>query len=288
MIFSVVTVCLNPGLALDNTVKTVLEQDYNQYEYIIKDGGSNDGTESRKWKDPKIRFCSKKDDGIYDAMNQALELCKGKYILFLNAGDRFAHQSVLSLFADYCSRDDQAPVVYCDYYNEEQDFTTRYPDELNAKLLYRKTLCHQVTLIERNCFERYGRFDKEFTILADYDLLLRMLLKNRLKSHHVPIVGIRYLGGGVSSLPKTDRRKSIEYKRIHARYFKLSQRLIYGFIWRLTFPGIRIWMLRRIKYRSFKKAYGWLANQILSTRIEVGDSAAIGRKNMNDSNLNKH
>ncbi len=275
MLFSVVTVCLNPGKDLDATVDSVAMQDFDRYEHIIKDGGSDDGTRSRTWKNPRIRFSSAPDNGIYDAMNQALDLCMGKYILFLNAGDRFTRRDILSRLAAHCSRQDSASVVYCDYYNEEYEFAIRYPDRLSPGFLFRKTLCHQVTLVERSCIERFGGFDSDFRVLADYELLLRMLLHHRLPSHHVPVVGVRYMGSGLSASPRMDKKKRLESARIRKRYFSLPQRLVFGMLWHATMPRLRVWMVRRCRNRLFRKVYSWMANLLVSSQIETIDASSL-------------
>ena len=87
--FSILVVCLNPGAKLAETVESIRKQEYRDYEIIVKDGGSKDGSVGLLPADEKIRLIEKKDTGIYDAMNQAVSEAAGEYVLFLNCGDLF-------------------------------------------------------------------------------------------------------------------------------------------------------------------------------------------------------
>ena len=95
--FSIVTVCYNAGDKLHETIATALQQTYENFEIIIKDGLSKDDSLQRVPEDERIFVYSYKDQGIYDAMNQALKEITGDYVYFLNCGDSFYDENVLSL-----------------------------------------------------------------------------------------------------------------------------------------------------------------------------------------------
>ena len=97
MRFSVVVVCLNPGEKLNQTLGSILSQTYDDYEIVVKDGGSRDGSVEAMREDPRIRLFREKDSGIYDAMNQAVAHWDGGFLMFLNWGDYFADEKVLEL-----------------------------------------------------------------------------------------------------------------------------------------------------------------------------------------------
>ena len=100
---SVITVCFNAEASIGNTLKSVLDQTYTDYEYVIVDGASKDNTlkiiEDYKAgfeaKGIKITVISEKDNGIYDAMNKAVKYCSGEWLIYLNADDSLADQDVL-------------------------------------------------------------------------------------------------------------------------------------------------------------------------------------------------
>lgn len=85
--FSIVVVCLNPGEKLLKTVQSVLNQKYGNYEIVVKDGGSTDGSLEQLPADSRIRVYTRPDSGIYDAMNQAMSYVTGQFVQFLNCGD---------------------------------------------------------------------------------------------------------------------------------------------------------------------------------------------------------
>ena len=113
--FSIITVCYNAEQYIKRTIQSVLEQDMNDYEYIIKDGKSTDGTmeivHTMLCENDHIHLISEKDNGIYDAMNAAIDQAKGEYLFFLNAGDCFANASVLNQVKMFLERT-EADVAY--------------------------------------------------------------------------------------------------------------------------------------------------------------------------------
>lgn len=181
---SVVTVCYNADKTISNTIKSVLEQNYSDYEYIIVDGASKDNTLNivegfrSGFEDKGISFkvVSEKDNGIYDAMNKGAKLCSGEWILFLNADDSFADPDVLKdLFTgkDYEGYD----IVYGDSYRVKGD--TRKLDLADRDisiLTDYKFFCHQATFTRKKVFDDIS-FDTQFKIGADYDFFLQAYLK---------------------------------------------------------------------------------------------------------------
>ena len=98
MTFSIIVVCLNEGEKLHKTVQSILDQTEEDYEIIIKDGGSADGSVEKLLtaaSNGRIKIYREKDSGIYDAMNQAVKHASGEYIFFLNCGDYFYQEDVL-------------------------------------------------------------------------------------------------------------------------------------------------------------------------------------------------
>lgn len=94
IVFSIIVICLNAGTKLKETINSTLGQTYDNYEVIIKDGLSTDNSIDLLPKNSKLKIIRKKDKGIYDAMNQALEEIQGDYVYFLNCGDYFYDNNV--------------------------------------------------------------------------------------------------------------------------------------------------------------------------------------------------
>lgn len=114
MLFSIITVCHNAARTIAPTLRSIQEQTWTDFEYIVKDGASSDGTQQAVIDSgiPGLRFISEPDSGIYDAMNHAMSMAKGEYLIFLNAGDSFASPDTLSHFAEAIRRHDYPGIVY--------------------------------------------------------------------------------------------------------------------------------------------------------------------------------
>ena len=96
ILYSIIVVCLNSGQRLCDTIESILNQTYEDYEVIVKDGGSSDGSVERLPAGADLKICRERDEGIYDAMNRAVSHAAGAYLFFLNCGDYFADEKVLA------------------------------------------------------------------------------------------------------------------------------------------------------------------------------------------------
>jgi len=260
-LFSIVTVTLNAGVDLTATAKSVADQNMISYEHIIKDGGSFDNSLALLKKDNNQRIIIKPDSGIYDAMNQALEYCTGKYILFLNAGDVFASSDVLSLVANTLVYCDTPEIVYTHIKNKRYGTMQIYPPILNRAFLYRRSLCHQGTYIRSDCYAKYGNFDLTYRILADNEFLLR-LLTNDARAVLCDCTGVIYSGEGFSVKSSNAVWVLRELKRIREKYFTKFEQLYLGVLWHLTMPALRIWLISNIKSQRFQNIYAFAANML--------------------------
>lgn len=125
MKFSVIVVCLNPGEKLNQTLDSILMQTYQDYEIVVKDGGSRDGSVEQMRSDERIRLFQEKDTGIYEAMNQAVGHTAGDFVLFLNCGDIFYDNTVLEKAAEYAEKQPQQNrlVLYGDTFDAKNRVT---------------------------------------------------------------------------------------------------------------------------------------------------------------------
>ena len=163
MKFSIITASFNPGNKLLFTIKNILEQECQDYEVIVKDGGSKDGALEKLQKDEavrqavlegKIKTVVQKDRNVYDGMNQALELCRGEYVLFLNCGDRFHDGAVLKNVAEEIDKDQgwekTGPVVYYgNTYCMRTGSMVHSSPEITGFTCYRNIPCHQSCFYDR-------------------------------------------------------------------------------------------------------------------------------------------
>jgi glycosyltransferase involved in cell wall biosynthesis len=154
-----------------------LSQSISDFEYVVIDGASTDGTLEvirEMTIGINVRVTSERDAGIYDAMNKGVRIARGKWLYFLNAGDRFADDGVLERVLATFNKSPKIKLGYGDviYCAKGQQRLVRF-DWLRGWNLRFEHLCHQAVFARRDLFERLGGFDLRFRINADWDWLLR-------------------------------------------------------------------------------------------------------------------
>lgn len=177
---SIVTVCFNAEKEIEKTIKSVLGQTYQNYEYIIKDGGSEDNTNKivesykSKFEDKKIdiKYIANSDKGIYDAMNQSVKYCHGEWVIFMNAGDVFYNNQVL---ADVFEKNDWrcADVIYGHTLMKLSYNSGIIINHEASQLKKGWSMNHQSTFERLKILKEFP-FDIQFKIVADYDHFLKI------------------------------------------------------------------------------------------------------------------
>jgi glycosyltransferase involved in cell wall biosynthesis len=239
--FSIVTVTLNCVDSIESTVESVRAQTFSDYEYVIKDGGSDDGTLDRVRSLNAGTIVSGPDEGIYDAMNQAARLCRGEYVCFLNAGDAFVHDGVLRLAANYIERFPGVRLFYGDVlsmerhpiYGRGRDDAGRVlimPERFDRLAAFLISACQQSWFIGRELCLKHP-FDLSFRLKADHEFFWFWLLRERIPSCHIPEVLVRYAGGGQSETRRELLRQ--EHERLLRRYYSPAERLAFGLVQRI-------------------------------------------------------
>lgn len=178
MKISVITVCYNAENVIEQTIRSVLSQNYTDIEYIIVDGASQDHTMDivrRYAADTRIRYLSEPDQGIYDAMNKGIQLATGEYLEFLNAGDVLADSDVIGIVVQKIAQN-PADVVYGNIIYEYPDHSTsvRVYGQFCASLFYYllgDCINHQAIFAKRECFEAH-KFNTEYRICADREWMI--------------------------------------------------------------------------------------------------------------------
>lgn len=207
---SVVTICLNASTHLEATIQSVLGQDLPDLEYIILDGASKDGSLAiiKKYAERLAHWQSEPDQGVYHAMNKAMDHCTGDWVLFMNAGDTFSDLHSLSRMFRQVPKDTDivyghhfyVPVGGAAEYHAAADFETTW-DRLQRGELWFDWLAgipgHQATAVRRTLLEKL-RFDTSFHIAADHDLLFRARQGGAKFFNCDEIISI-YAGGGMSA-----------------------------------------------------------------------------------------
>lgn len=202
--FTIITVCLNTEAEIEKTIRSVLEQDYTDFEYLIKDGGSTDQTlkiaesfaDAFAERGITYRVISRPDQGVYDAMNQAVQEARGEWLLFLNAGDWFVQKSILSRFHAEPAMT-KADIVYGDMCFRDEDLYGIIKAQPLESIRFRYPFCHQCLFTRRTllCDSPYST---RYRICSDYQFYLRMFQEGK-NFAYVPVVVSVFSKGGISS-----------------------------------------------------------------------------------------
>lgn len=210
---SIITATYNSASTLDDTLSSVLAQGV-EAEQIIVDGGSKDQTLEIVASYSHIVKCvSEPDRGIYDAMNKGIAMASGDVIGILNSDDFYADDRVLSRVAEVFA-DPRVDSCYGDLKYVHPVDTARVTRNWKAGSFFREAFFwgwmppHPTFFVRRSVYERYGRFNLELGSAADYELMLRFLVRHRISTVYIPEVLVKMRAGGVSNLSLTNRLKA--------------------------------------------------------------------------------
>ncbi|MDA3781124.1 MAG: glycosyltransferase family 2 protein [Bacteroidales bacterium] len=227
---TIVTIVFNDRFGIEETIKSVLNQNFEDFEYIVKDGGSTDGTRDIILSYEKnIDFIiSGHDAGIYDAMNQAIDVASGEWIIFMNSGDCFISPNTLSLL--YSKRSD-ASVIYGSIFNPEtgEEIKPRKLSEFWKGMPFN----HQATLTKTILYQKKN-FDLKYKISSVYDFYYHYYLNGEKFSYvNIPVAFYDMNGISAYSFKWLD-----DYWRINMKYskgmrMKIIFRVFYVFLSRL-------------------------------------------------------
>lgn len=167
MKFSIITVCYNNRDGLEKTIKSVICQTYNDYEFIVIDGGSKDGTKEllEQYNDKIDFWCSEPDNGIYNAMNKGVKHTRGEYVIFMNSGDIFYDSKVLENIAKINT---DAEIITGNVNSMDDNTPLRYHHESMFEQLYHDTLNHQGTFVKRQLLIDYPYEETNLKIVSDW------------------------------------------------------------------------------------------------------------------------
>lgn len=203
---SIVTAVFNRALTIGEAIESVQNQTYPHVEHIVKDGGSHDGTLEKiiALANPSTKLISDEDTGIYDAINRGIERASGEIIGLMHSDDLFADNQVLAKVATALN-DPNIDGVYGDLLYVAADDPSRVvrhwrSGEYRAALLARGWMPpHPTVYLRREVFENFGLYDTSFRIAADYDAMLRYLVKGHIRLAYIPEVLVKMRLGGESN-----------------------------------------------------------------------------------------
>jgi glycosyltransferase involved in cell wall biosynthesis len=206
---SILTVTYNSRSTLKDAYASLCAQTYTQWEWIVQDGGSSDGT--LEWleslSDARVNWVSEKDHGIYDALNKAVSRASGEWIGLLHSDDLYPNAEVISqVVAAFKTAIDG---VYGDlkYVLEKdtQKVLRHWQSEAFSTTLLRKGWMppHPTLFLRKEVYAKVGGFDTRYCIAADYDFILRVFRTPQLKIHYLPQVLMLMRQGGAGRAPSS-------------------------------------------------------------------------------------
>jgi len=213
--FSILTVTYNSLSTLKDSYASLSSQDFTQWEWVVQDGSSSDGT--LEWleslSDSRINLVSERDKGIYDALNKALNRAKGDWIGLLHSDDVYPNNSVLKNV--YCSSNGKDAIYGDLQYVQAGDLAKvlRYwrSGLYEAGMIRRGWMPpHPTLFLRKDLYNRVGYFDTQFKIAADYDFILRVFQIPDIKVAYLPMVLMLMRQGGASSKISNLYAKSLE------------------------------------------------------------------------------
>jgi glycosyltransferase involved in cell wall biosynthesis len=207
MKISIITVCYNSIETIEETIKSIKSQSYQNMEFIVIDGASTDNTlEVLKNHDDFISCCvSESDGGIYDAMNKGIALASGEVIGFLNADDFYSKNEVLKSVAQCFEDDPTLDACYSDLMYVERFDTSRtlryWQSNGFVPGAFSRGWCppHPTFFVRRSIYERFGGFDLSYRIAADVELMMRFLEVHKIRVKHVLDVWVKMRMGGTTN-----------------------------------------------------------------------------------------
>lgn len=236
---SIITVNLNNKSGLEKTIRSVLEQTAKDFEYIIIDGASTDGSLGviQQYSNQIGKWVSETDTGVYNAMNKGAAMATGEYLLFLNSGDTLLHHNVIERVFP-CLETNDVDIVYgdlrFDYDTHYEDY--HYPDKLTFDFFYERSLGHPAAFIRKTVFEHLGGYEDSYPICADWVFFTKAICLHTHSYKHLPFVIANFKTDGVSSMAENRERIIAERRRAlngpfvfltgsYEKYFQLKNRL---------------------------------------------------------------
>lgn len=217
---SIITISFNNKQGLEKTIESVVNQNYKDFEYIVIDGGSTDGSKELIEKnDDKISYwISEPDKGIYNAMNKGIKASKGEYLLFLNSGDKFYSENSLMLGSQYLGEED---IIYGDLevVAEENSYIKKYPSGLSLFYFHEEALPHPATFIKKTAFERFGLYDENLKIVSDWKWFLLSICSHNASFKKIEEVISTFYLDGISSNAENQQKISNEKTLVFETYF---------------------------------------------------------------------
>ena len=225
--FSITTVCYNEEKSIRKTCESISNQKFKDFEWIVVDGRSTDGTVKiiKEYKKDIASLTSEKDDGIYNAMNKGIKKSKGEYLLFLNGGDYLKDKDTLQKVHELIQEDKGSNEIYYGDLLYDNGEIVRYDKaKLNEKFFVKSTLSHQATFIDKKLFNKFGNYNENYHIVSDFEFWVKAIVKGKVKTKHLPIVIAVFDLSGMSTDYKLAKKQIKERNDVLMKYKLINKK----------------------------------------------------------------
>lgn len=233
MKLSIITINFNHAQGLQQTLDSVRRQSFNDYEHIIIDGASTDGSVDilQRYKSDvpdKVIVVSEPDSGIYNAMNKGISLSHGEYLHFLNSGDCYYRPSSLKeIFSSSYDADCLIGIAIYLYNNHEVVFCDASSGRYNFEFFIKGSLPHQAMFIKKTVFERFGGYDESLRIVSDWKYSVETIYYGGITTKYIPVKVCMYESNGISaSDTMPQERKKVTDELFHPSIQRDMEKLI--------------------------------------------------------------
>lgn len=218
---SIITVNFNDKIGLKKTIHSVVEQTFQDYEFIVIDGGSTDGSKELilEYSDRISYWVSENDKGVFHAMNKGIKIATGDFVIFMNGGDRFNSNSVLEEILP--ELDGQFDIYYGNNYKESPNSKRlkTYPKKLKFSFFYSSSINHQSTFIRKSLFEEHFYYNENFKIASDWEFFVYVICYKNVPYKYLKKTIAVYDFTGISSNPKFSELFQNEKLQSIQKYF---------------------------------------------------------------------
>lgn len=275
MLLSIITINLNNSAGLEKTLASVAGQTFREFEYIVIDGESSDGSVeiidrfAQSFSDIPFRWISESDTGIYNAMNKGIQMARGEYMHFLNSGDWLVDDAVVENMLRLLA--ESTDILVGNVISVRKDGKVRYNKNRKAVSLltfYSGTIQHTSAYIKKSLFDRYGLYDESLRIVSDWKWYLQVAGLNKANVKFTDTYVTFFDTTGISSinleLDKAERRKVLEelipapiladYDKYHFDIIQVQRLKRYSILYKI------FWLVERSLFKVDKwreKYFSW-------------------------------
>lgn len=203
MKISIITINYNNYDGLKKTVNSVISQTCKNFEWIVIDGGSIDGSREliEQYQSEMVFWCSESDRGIYHAMNKGIAKAHGEYLQFLNSGDVLESNSVIERILPYLKGGEL--YIANMFFDSHLGVPVVKPELLSSQQLLHtlifKGIMHPVSFIKKDNFIRFGLYREDFRIISDWWFFYQLIVLHNISVSYIPVVAVVFNEDGISS-----------------------------------------------------------------------------------------